>query len=574
MIWDFGGQQIQYMLHQFFLTSDCLYILMAEKRKELANFDYWLNILQILGKDSPVIILFNEINRDNVATFIYDEKKYNGLFPDMNLTRLDINLAEIEDGRFDTLIYKIREFLKNLPYVGQTVPARWKDIRLELEKRKSEKHISIEEYYQICEKFNITKRNDQELILNYFHLLGVVLYFKDDPQLNDTLFLDPNWTVNVVYSILSDKTIEPYNGRVEYAFIKKIWDKRGYTVGEQGKILSLMLKDAFELCYVCPTDKKYYIIPTLLPKTQPRSLNWIQDGNLTFRFQYPFMPKGIVSRLIVRLNEDIENNTVWNEGVIFQKEGAIALVVEKATTREGLKIIEIKLSGEPEKRKTLLTLIREEVKKIQKSSFPNLPYDEMVPCNCEKCGISEEPEFYRYDLLTDCINTGDYEIQCHRSRKMVKVMELIDAVLPYDEIYRTRLAGENDDRIEYHIDTKGGDLIMGDVYKVKQGFAGKNVTVQNAAFYQFSWEEIKYRIDMSKLIEELKMLKEILVKDAKTPEQYSSIIEVAKAEEAAQKKDGPKVLEFLKNAGKWALDASTKIGTAVAVEAIKKSLGY
>ncbi len=280
-----------HVLHQFFLTSDCLYVLMAEKRKELANFDYWLNILHILGKDSPIIILFNEIDRDNVATFIYDEKKYKYLFPDMNITRLDINLAEIRDGRFDTLINNIRGFLKNLPHVGQTVPARWKDIRLELEKRKGEKRISVEEYYGICKKFQINRREDQELILNYFHLLGIALYFKDDPQINDTLFLDPNWTVNAVYSILSDKTIEPYDGRVEYAFIKKIWDKNGYTAGEQAKILSLMLKDAFELCYVCPTDKRFYIVPSLLPKIKPQNLIWNETGNLTFRFQYPFMPE-------------------------------------------------------------------------------------------------------------------------------------------------------------------------------------------------------------------------------------------------------------------------------------------
>ena len=73
-VWDFGGQHIQYMLHQFFLTSDCLYVLMAEKRRELANFDYWLNIINILGKNSPVIILFNEINLSSASSFISTEK--------------------------------------------------------------------------------------------------------------------------------------------------------------------------------------------------------------------------------------------------------------------------------------------------------------------------------------------------------------------------------------------------------------------------------------------------------------------------------------------------------------------
>ena len=74
-IWDFGGQQIQYMLHQFFLTPNCVYVLMAEKRKELANFDYWLNIISILGKGSPVLIVFNEVNIEGKVTNIYDRKK-------------------------------------------------------------------------------------------------------------------------------------------------------------------------------------------------------------------------------------------------------------------------------------------------------------------------------------------------------------------------------------------------------------------------------------------------------------------------------------------------------------------
>ena len=134
-IWDFGGQQIQYMLHQFFLTSDCLYVLMAEKRRELANFDYWLNIINILGKDSPVIVLFNEINLDSASSFIFDEKKYRELFPELNLQRIDIDLSKIEDGRFDVLINLIMKKLKNIKHIGKPVPARWVDIRKELESR-------------------------------------------------------------------------------------------------------------------------------------------------------------------------------------------------------------------------------------------------------------------------------------------------------------------------------------------------------------------------------------------------------------------------------------------------------
>ena len=48
---------------------------------------------------------------------------------------------------------------------------------------------------------------------------------------------------------------------------------------------------------------------------------------------------------------------------------------------------------------------------------------------------------------------------------------------------------------------------------------------------------------------------------------------VAMAEKAAKEGDGPKALEYLKAAGKWALDTATKIGSSVASAAITKAIG-
>ncbi|MCP4580314.1 MAG: hypothetical protein GY839_01755, partial [candidate division Zixibacteria bacterium] len=395
-IWDFGGQQIQYMLHQFFLTSDCVYVLMAEKRRELAKFEYWLNIINILGKNSPVVVVFNEINIDSVSSFIYDEKKYNNLFPELSLRRLDINLADMEDGRFDVLQNTIKIKLGSLQHIGKEVPARWVDIRKELENRRKKKHININEYFKICKKFDIEKEADQMLILGYFHLLGIVLHFHEDENLCDTLFLDPNWTVDAVYSVLANKEIEKSKGFIKKSDIDKIWSEKDYDIEERTKLLQLMLKDNFELCYKLPGTENQYIVPLLLSPQKPE-YDWDSNNNLQFRFQYPFMPKGIVSRLIVRMHEYIDQNHVWKEGVVFRRNSASAQVIEQKTMKEGLKIIEIRLKGTPNNRKELLTLIREEIKKIQNSSFPNLPYSEMIPCNCRECKTAETPYFFNYD---------------------------------------------------------------------------------------------------------------------------------------------------------------------------------
>ena len=188
-----------------------------------------------------------------------------------------------------------------------------------------------------------------------------------------------------------------------------------------------MLKDNFELCYKLPDCRNKYIVPLLITNRKP-DYDWDNTDNLQFRFQSPFMPKGIVSRLIVRMHTYIRKGQIWDEGAVFQKGNAVAQVIERKTVEEGLKIIEIRLSVTPNNRKEFLTLLREDIKQIQNGSFPNLPYLEMVPCSCEKCKGSDKAEFYKNTELEDFLSTNDYKIQCRSSRKMVDIVKLMGDV--------------------------------------------------------------------------------------------------------------------------------------------------
>jgi internalin A len=540
-IWDFGGQQIQYMLHQFFLTSDCLYVLMAEKRRELANFDYWLNIINILGKNSPVVTLFNEINIETIASFIYDEKKYKNLFPELSLQRLDVNLADIGDGRFDTLLHIIKKQLSKLELVGKEVPARWVDIRKELEKRRAKKHIHINEYFEICKKFDIEKEADQMLILRYFHLLGIVLHFCEDENLCDTLFLDPNWTVDAIYSVLANKEIEKSNGFIKKSDIDKIWSDKGYEFEERAKLLQLMLKDKFELCYKLPGAQDNYIVPLLLSPQKPE-YDWDNKDNLQFRFQYPFMPKGIVSRLIVRMHEYIHQNMVWNEGVLFKKNGAMAQVIEQKTVKEGLKIIEIRLKGTPNSRKDLLTLIREEIKKIQNNSFPNLPYVEMVPCNCKECINETNPYFFDYGDIETYLQKGKTEIDCRKSTEQVSIADLVGSVFNLEEIKSRYKKMMDDNKINIHFSDFGKAQVTSDIKANLTSTQQQTITVH---------QEVKNVQGLFKNLKE-DILDEIETEIDDDKEKQRIKNELQKAENAFNE------LEKAASEGKKEIDAGTK----------------
>ena len=110
---------------------------------------------------------------------------------------------------------------------------------------------------------------------------------------------------------------------------------------------------------------------------------------------------------------------------------------------------------------------------------------------------------------------------------------------------------------------------MRDQYKAGQvGAMGPGAHAHDITFNQI-WNENKDDIDLQALAFELSKLRLKLKEEASEPEHDSSIGAIASAESYAKKGDGPKVLEYLSKAGKWALDTATKIGVPVATEALK-----
>jgi len=118
-----------------------------------------------------------------------------------------------------------------------------------------------------------------------------------------------------------------------------------------------------------------------------------------------------------------------------------------------------------------------------------------------------------------------------------------------------------------------GSIRMGDRYLAGQaGAIGPSAQATNNTFQQI-WGQSQGAIDLSTLARELDQLRTVMRKEAKAPERDVAIGEVAAAQTAASQGNGPKALQHLSNAGKWAFDVSTKIGIGVAAATIKTALG-
>jgi internalin A len=394
-IWDFGGQEIYHATHQFFLTRRSLYALVADTRKEDTDFYYWLNVVELLSDNSPLLIIKNE-KQDRHREI--SERQLRGQFTNLKET-LATNLAT-NRGLLKVLT-EIKHHICSLPHVGTALPKTWVKVRETLE-NSPRNYISLDEYLDICKQNGFTQLKDKLQLSGYLHDLGVCLHFQGDPLLKRTVILNPEWGTDAVYEVLDNERVIRNLGRFNRADLANIWYEAKYAK-MQDELLQLMIN--FKLCYRIPGSRDTYIAPQLLTENQP-AYDWDETNNLVRRYTYEFMLKGIITRFIVAMHRYIaDQECVWKSGVVLEKDQTKAEVIEYYGKRE----IRIRVAGSH--KKELMTIVTYELDKIH-DSYQRLKYSQLIPCNCVTCKDRQEPHFYPFKVLQRFAADRQDHIQC------------------------------------------------------------------------------------------------------------------------------------------------------------------
>ena len=193
--------------------------------------------------------------------------------------------------------------------------------------------------------------------------------------------------------------------------------------------------EKFELCYELPGKKEEYIVPKLMPNDHP-GYEWNDEDQLQVQYHYTFMPKGIVTRLIVRLHELIEDqSSVWKRGAKFQLRNTEAEVREVYRDKQ----IHVKVKGND--RKELLGMIMKEIDAIN-DTFDfgeRLTVEKLIPCNCPECINSSTPHFYKYSVIQRARDKGRKTIECQKSFIDVPISSLLADVFDQKRFERKEL---------------------------------------------------------------------------------------------------------------------------------------
>ena len=133
------------------------------------------------------------------------------------------------------------------------------------------------------------------------------------------------------------------------------------------------------------------------------------------RYEYEFLPKGILTRLIVAMHWMIaDDKLVWKTGVLLARDGSRAEVTEEYSQKR----IRVRLSGPGAQ--GLFAIIDEHLERLHRS-FPRLKYERYLPCPCFECRSKPQPYGFAVNHLLwfpgDICNQKTACLKCWRLRR-------------------------------------------------------------------------------------------------------------------------------------------------------------
>lgn len=330
-IWDFGGQGRYREIQQLFCSRKSLYVYVTAyddepAKEDYIGLDYWLSMVNAYSFDqeekaaSPVIYVLNKIDvEDSGIDEILSKQKYQNF----------VKFAKIscEEYRgFDQLIAYFRE---TLPLVSRDIfnnrySLDWFRVKERLESS-TENHIRYRDFIGICREEGLDVEQAQTW-LTVLDRIGTVIYTGNFQDEQEWIILNCTWVKDAICKVI-DSPLMQRDGVLRQAYFKTIWSD--YTdPADWDSLVKLMLHEKYKLAYVLPVDEgeTEYMVPSALFQKPKPALNKYphlqKPANYAFQFRFdPFIPAGIVNKLMVTLNQHIYNDLIWGNGCILH-EGA------------------------------------------------------------------------------------------------------------------------------------------------------------------------------------------------------------------------------------------------------------
>jgi hypothetical protein len=201
--------------------------------------------------------------------------------------------------------------------------------------------------------------------------IGTVIYFGDNPALSHWIVLNPIWVKDAICNVI-DSPLVSAEGFLKPEFYDSIW--QDYPDAQERENL-IKLMEAYKLAYpIMQKGQPIHVVPSALfnkPKPSLEDFPHLEQAP-DFRFQIrfdPFIPAGMVNKLMVALSKNVYQNLIWGNGCILHD----PFTNTYATVHEDWKqrLIQLDLIGKTPQvfYETLLTALRNIAEELKATKF-------------------------------------------------------------------------------------------------------------------------------------------------------------------------------------------------------------
>ena len=424
-VWDFGGQEVYRVAHQFFFSQRSLFLVLWSPRmsEEQCDVRGWIERIRLrVGSTARVLVIATHAETgDRIVRIDKDaiERDFGdivGGFAEVD-SRTGAGIAELRT--------KLAKMALKLPQMGSRVSPRWLEVRDEVQ-RSNEPRMRMETFREICGQRGILG-NEVYVLAQFLDQLGYVIYYGDDDGLKDELILRPEWLAKAISYVLEDPQTNRDLGVLPHLSLRRIWwdhknpDFESYDPALHPYFLRLMEK--FDVSY--RLDEQNSLVAQLVPVARPE-LPWKpdevgpasdSDNSLKVVCAMRTTPPGIVPWLIVRTHRyATKPRRHWTRGMFLEDDQHGSAVLD---LRDRELHIEVRATY-PEHFTVLLADI---VERLIKERWPGLEHSLAVPCPT----VEPDPCRGRFKLqaLRALLAAGTERIPCQECCETWEITRLL-----------------------------------------------------------------------------------------------------------------------------------------------------
>ncbi|OLF12412.1 hypothetical protein BLA60_09370 [Actinophytocola xinjiangensis] len=423
--WDFGGQQIYHATHQFFLTNRSLFLLLWNSRLgwEQGKLRYWLDIIIARAPESPVVLVATHLDDRPVDLPLYELRQE---YPNI-VDSVSIDNATRQG--LDALRSRLATEAARLPLMGSEWPTTWLGAA-EAVRRATDKHVTPARLWELMAGAGVTDADQRKYIAVALHELGDILYYSDDPELSQTVVLQPGWVNDYISMVLDSGQVDAAYGLLTREHLNELW--ADLDPGLRNHFLGMM--DKYDLSYRIQggqADDISLVVERLQWNPPDFETEWDDLGQrpntreIRVLYRLNTMPPGIPTWFIARSHR-FSKRLHWRTGALLGHGDGQHLALVRANRHHNT--VELAVRGPTP---ASFFSVLDDGLNLTLERFPGLRISRQVPCRCTPAATPCHEMFDYEDLRSRLADTPPKDtIECRKSRRDISVPELLLGLAP------------------------------------------------------------------------------------------------------------------------------------------------